>query len=577
MRASSGSMFDVRSLWWDNLVVDVRYGLRTLLKAPGFTLAVVATLALGIGANTAIFTVINSLLLRSLPYPDSERIVKIGRRTTSVSEPMFAFWEQHNPGFEDLSAFLPATNINLIGGDRPELATVIKASKNYFHLFGATPMLGRTFTAVDGQPGGPVVLLMSYGHWRDRFGGDQSIVGRTVNLGGSSCTVVGVLSPTFKPEPPADIWVPLQADATSTNAASLLSVVARLPRGMSIEQANSMIRVLSKRYAQADPKHFDREHQYQVSYLRREMTGNVRPALLILFGAVALVLLIACANVASLLLARAVGRQREVAIRSAIGASGSRIARQLLTESLLLAFAGGLLGLAVGSWGVHGLLALAPGDLPRIQELTASPALDPAVASFTFALAILTGIFFGLFPALQLSRPDLVSALKETSSQVSVGLKHSRMRSLLVAGEVTLAVVLLCAAVLLIRSFVAMHSVDPGFDRHNLLTMEISLDASLKSADAAALGHKLTDALERIPGVESAALASALPFWGRMDMVFNIPGHAPAEKYKFTGDVQWRFVTPKYFDVLKVPLVAGRLPREKEPTRIVVISHALAR
>ena len=565
------------SILVETVASDLRYAVRGLLKSPGFTLAVVGALALGIGANTAIFTVVNAVLLQPLPYPDSERIVRMGRTTVNASEPMFAFWEQNNPGFEDLTAYLPGARMNLIGGDRPELTDATKASKNYFRLFGGTPILGRTFTADDDRPGGPHVLVMSYGLWQRRFGRDRAILGKTLTFGGSSYTVIGVCSPMFKPEPSADLWIPLQADANSTNQAHILIAAARLPAGINLAQANSMMRVLGQRYIQTHPQQLGHDEQLQVAYLERQMTADVRPALLILWGAVGLVLLIACANVANLLLTRSLGRQREIAIRSAIGASRPRIIRQLLTDGLLLALAGGALGLALGRLGVRALLALTPPDLPRMQELTSTAPLDPTVTAFTFLIAVATGLLFALFPALQVSRPDLVSSLKESSSQAGSGLKHSRTRSLLVAAEVTIAVVLLCGAVLLIRSFAAMHRVDLGFDPHQLLTMEISLDADLKPTEADGLERKLVDSVERIPGVESAALASALPLRGGMDMVFDLSGHAPLEGFKFTGDVQWRFVSAHYFSVLRIPLRSGRLFHEQESARTVIISEAMAR
>jgi putative ABC transport system permease protein len=567
----------VPSAWLENFATDIQYAIRTLLKSPGFTLAVIGALALGIGANVAIFSVVNTVLLHPLPYPDSERIVRIGRSAINASEPMFAFWAQTNPGFEDLSAYLPISGMNLTSGERPEVVDAIKASKSYFRLFGATPILGRTFTTDDDRPGGPHVLVMSYGLWQRRFGGDAGILGKALNLGGSSYTVIGVCSPTIKPEPSADIWVPLQADVNSTNQAHILMVAGRLPPGVTLAQANAMMRVLGKRYIETHPQQLGQDEALQVTYLERQMTSDVRAALLVLLGAVGLVLLIACANIANLLLARSVGRQREIAIRSAIGASRSRIVGQLLTEALLLAIGGGALGLAFGRAGVVGLLALAPPDLPRIQELASVSALDPAVTAFTMLIAIVTGLLFGLFPALQVSRPDLVSALKESSSQAGAGLKHNRTRSLLVAAEVTIAVCLLSGAVLLIRSFVAMHRVNLGFDPRQMLTMEIAFDANLKSSESDVFGRKLVDAVERVPGVESAAFASALPLWGGMDMVFDLPGHAPLEGFKFTGDVQWRFVSAHYFDVLRIPLRSGRLFREQEPTHTVIISEAMAR
>jgi len=562
------------------LLQDLRYGLRMLAKNPGFTAVAVLTLALGIGANTALFTVVNTVLLHPLPYPDSGRIVNITRRGGgTVSVPMFTFWQQSNSLLEDLTAYdFVSGAVNLSGGDRPELVQGLKISQNYFRLFGANPILGRTITAEEDRPGGPQVLLLSYSLWQRRFGGNASIVGKTLTLGGAPYTLIGILSPRFQPYPPTDVWMPLQADPTSTNQAHTLMVSGRLPSGASLAQANSQMSVLGERYVQTHADQLGNDDKLQVSPMQQLMTGDIRPALLILLGAVGLVLLIACANVANLLLARAAGRQKEIAVRAALGAGRWRIGCQLLTESLLLTLIGGALGLALGSWGVRVLLTLTPGDLPRVEEMTRIPGLNPWVAGFTVLLSLVTGILFGLVPAIQVSRPDLTSSLNESSGRVGTGLKHNRARGILVVGEMAIAVILLCGAVLLMRSFALLHNVDPGFDARNLLTMKVSL-AGPKYASASVvdrLARQLAERVERIPGVQAAALANNLPFEDGIDMIFNIPGRPPAKGYKFTGDVQWRFVSARYFDTLRIPLRSGRLFRDQEPARTVVINEAMA-
>ena len=563
------------------LLHDLRQGCRVLVKSPGFALAVLATLALGIGANTALFTVVNTVLLRPLPYPDSGRIVNITREGGGTdSIPMFAYWEQNNSLFEDLTAYdFAGTGLNLSGGDRPELVQGLRVSRNYFRLFGARPILGRTFTPEEDRPSGPQTLLVSYGLWQRRFGGDPSILGKMISLGSAPYTLIGVLSPSFQPYPSADVWMPLQADPNSTNQAHFLMVSGRLPSGTTLAEANSRMAVMGKRYVQTHPEQLGNDDKLAVTPTQQQMTGDIRPALLILLGAVGLLLLIACANVANLLLARAAGRHREIAIRAAVGAGRGRIVRQLLTESLLLALGGGALGLAVGSWGVRALLALTPGDLPRVNEMGAIPALNAWVAGFTGLLSLLTGILFGLVPAIQVSRADLTSLLKESGSHSGASPKHTRVRSILVSAEVGIAVILLCGAVLLIRSFVALHSVEPGFDSRNLLTMKVSLGgpklASASVVDRTA--RQWAERVERMPGVETAAMASSLPFEGGPDMIFNIPGRPPLEGYKFTGDVQWRFVSAHYFAALRIPLRSGRLFRDQEPARTVVINEAMAR
>jgi predicted permease len=551
------------------------------VKSPGFTLAVLATLALGIGANTALFTVINTVLLHPLPYPESGRMVNITRRGGgSDSVPMFTYWEQNNSLFEDLTAYdFIASGLNLSGGDRPELVQGLHVSHNYFRLFAAKPILGRAFTPQEDRPGGPHVLLVSYGLWQRQFGGDPSIVGKAISLGGAPYTLIGVLSPSFQPYPPADVWMPLQADPNSTNQAHILMASGRLPSGTTLAEANSRMSVMGKRYVQTHPDQLGNDDKLVVTPTQQQMTGNIRPALLILLGAVGLLLLIACANVANLVLARAAGRHREIAIRAAIGAGRGRILRQLLTESLLLALGGGGLGLALGSWGVRALLALTPGDLPRMGEMAAIPALDPWVAGFTAMLSLLTGILFGLVPAIQVSRADLTSLLKGSGGGSGDSLKHNRARGALVSAEVGIAVILLCGAVLLIRSFAALHSVEPGFDLRNLLTMKVSLSgpklASASVVDRTA--RQWVERVERLPGVEAAAMANNPPFENGIDMIFNIPGRPPLEGYKFTGDVQWRFVSAHYFAALRIPLRSGRLFRDQEPARTVVINEAMAR
>jgi putative ABC transport system permease protein len=563
-----------------SLFIDFQHALRMLRRSLSFTITAVAALALGIGANTAIFTVINTVIFRPLPYPNSDRIVNIGRPGSGgISEPLFTFWTQNNPGFEDLAAYHAGASMNLNGGDRPELVATVTASRNYFRLFGAHPILGRTFAAAEDAPGGARVLVLSYGLWQRRFNSDPKILGKTIALGGAPYAVAGILSPGFQPIPPADVWIPLQADPNSTNQASTLTVAARLAGETTIAQANAQIATVNKRYVETHSQQFRIDPRIQVAPMQQQITGDIRPALLILLGAVGLVLLIACANVANLLLARATARQKEIAIRAALGAGRGRIVRQLLTESFLLALAGGGVGLALGSWAVRALLAFMPGDLPRLPEIASIPALDPRVAAFTLLTTIASAALFGLVPAFHLARTELTVALNESGGRAGASRKQNRARGLLVATEMAIAVVLLCGALLMIRSFAAMHSANLGFNPRNLLTMEVSLAGPgySKSSAVDRLAKQFTDRAERIPGVESVALASALPLWGRMDMIFDIPGRVPAAGHQFIGDVQWRFVSAHYFDVLQIPLLAGRLLHDREPGRTLVISQTMAR
>ena len=413
----------------NELVADVHYGIRQLRRTPGFTAVAVITIALGIGANTAMFTIVNAILLHPLPYPDSDRIVDVLPQTckgcgASDTVPMFTFLLQNNPGLEDLTARLQgALSVNLNGGERPEMVPALKVSRHYFRLFGANPLLGRTFSPDEDQPGGREVLLMSYGLWERRFGGDPAILGKTITLGGTPYAVIGVLAPAFRPYPSADVWIPLQADAGSTDQAHILTVSGRLPRSTTLLEVNSWIALTGRRYVETHPEQRGRDDKLNVIPILQQMTGDVRPELLILMGAVGLVLLIACANVASLMLARGMGRQKEITVRAAIGAGRGRILQQLLTESVLLAAAGGALGLTLASLGVRAVLAVAPGNVPRIGELAAVTPLDPRAAGFTVLLSVLTGVAFGVFPALQLSRTNLACFLKESGGRIGASLK----------------------------------------------------------------------------------------------------------------------------------------------------------
>jgi predicted permease len=563
------------------LPLGLRYAVRMLRKSPGFTLIAVAVIAGGIGANTAIFTVVNAVLLKPLPYPGSERIVNIVRGDGgSISPPMFAHWAQEDSGMDELAAYdSHSAGINLGGADRPELVRTLHVSRNYFRLFGAAPVAGRTFTANEDLPGGAHVLLMSYDLWQRHFGGETALLGRTVDLAGAPYTVIGILSPSFRSNPLSEIWLPLQLDPNSRNQAHTLTAAGRLRPDVTLAEANARMRVIGVRYVRDHPESRGDDDRCSVQTMQSRLTGDAEPSLLILLGAVGLVLLIACANVANLLLARAAGRQREMAIRAAVGASRLRLAGQLLAESLLLSALGATLGLALGAWGVRILLNFAPGNLPRAEELAAAPVLDPVILAFTVGLAGVTTILFGIVPALRISRVDLSSTLKQLSGCSPSGFKTNRLGGLLVAGEMALAVVLLCAALLLVRSFLVLHNVKPGFDARSVLSLQASL-AGKRYATAARvnqLGALLVERVERVPGVDSAALTSSTPLEGDMDMIFTIPGRPLPSGAKFHGDVLWRFVSGSYFRVLQIPLLAGRVFREAEPGRTVVINEAMAR
>ncbi|MBI3695028.1 MAG: ABC transporter permease [Acidobacteria bacterium] len=576
----------------ESFAADLRHAWRVLWKSPSFTLIAVAALAFGVGANTAIFSVVNAVLLRPLPYPESDQLVFLERQYrqgtgNSASIPKFTVWKQYNRTIENMSAYdFAGPGLNLGSGDRPEQVKAVHVSLDYFRLFGATPMLGRTFLPEEDRPGGPRVAVLSNGLWKRRFGADPALAGKAVLLGGEPYTVVGILPHDFQPDPPAEIWLPLQADPASTNQGHYLRVAARLRRGATLEAANAELKLAGEQFRRLHPNWMDQGESVVVLPMQQLVVGNVRPALLILAGAVSFVLLIACANVANLLLARAAGRQKEMAVRAAIGAGRGRLVRQLLTESILLAALGGLLGLLLGSWGVRVLLAFSPGDIPRIGDLAAAPAfalLDWRVLAFTGGIALLTGVLFGLMPALQLSRTDLSSTLKDAGGRSGSALRQSRTRGLLVVTETALALVLLIGATLMIRTFVGLRNVKPGFDPHNILTMQMSMAASRYSttAQVEAFERQAVQRIESLPGVVAASPAVCLPVQNfGIDLPFTIEGRPLAGNNRYHGDEYWRYVGPRYFDVFRIPLLRGRLFRENDNSKaapVVIINEALAR
>jgi putative ABC transport system permease protein len=576
----------------ESFAADVRHAVRVLVKSPGFSLVAISALALGIGANTAIFSVVNAVLLSPLPYPQAERIVKLGRSYKdsevgySVSLPKFFAWKQAQ-ALEATAAYDQiGPGFNLGGGDRPEQVKSIHVSREFFKVFGVAPMLGRTFDAQEDLPHGPSVAILSHNLWKTHFGADPRIVGRAIILNGDPHTVIGVMPDGFQSDPVAQIWVPLQADPNSANQGHYLAVAARLRADATLKGANAQLKIIGDQFRRANPKVMGSDESVAAVPMREAMVGDVKPALLILTGAVGLVLLIACANVANLLLARAAGRQRELAIRTAIGASRGRIVRQLLTESVLLAGAGGALGFALGAWGVRALLVLVPGNLPRITDSnganSAIQLFDWRIAAFTIGVSLATGILFGLFPALRISRPDLNSTLKEASSRAGTGLRHNRTRSLLVVTEMALALVLLVGAALLIRSFAALRDVQPGFDSHHLLTLQTSMGGGAYSTTAKVTNftREVLRRIESLPGVEAAATTLMLPIECCVDLPFSIEGRQNKAGDQYAGDEQWRSISPHYFAAFKIPLFRGRIFNEGDTAKssaVVIINDAMAK
>jgi predicted permease len=563
---------------------DVKHSLQILRKNPGFTIAAVAALALGIGANTAIFSVVNTVLLKPLTYPDADRMVNFLVPAAEIANdlhniPEFHLFERQTKIFKKVVAFDNAgPGFNLTGGSRPEQVDGIHVTEGYFRVYGAPVALGRTFTPQEDSPHGGKVVVLSYGLWQRKFDGDPAIVGKSISLGNEPYTVVGVIGKDFLGVVQADLWLPFQFDPASTDMNVFFFMTGVLQPGVTVAQANAELAALSSEYLREYPKGWDPHPR--VGPLRDSIIGDARNSLLMMLGAVALVLLISCANVANLLLVRATVRKRELAIRSALGAGRARIVRQLLTESVLLSLAGGILGMALGFVGMRALLAVSPAGLPRIGEDGSAIGMDWRVLGFTLGVSLLTGILFGLFPAFSASRSDLNSALKESGNRSGTGFREGKARSLLVVSEVSLALVLLIGAALLIRTFIVLHEVGPGFDAHNVLTMEMSLNGP-RYQNTAGLAQLLRDGRNRLnalPGVELAAAG----FWRPIDVEdgtggFHIVGR-PVEK-DCCGS-KWMSITPGYLSLFKIPVLRGRDFTENDKAgapRVALINEAFAR
>jgi putative ABC transport system permease protein len=579
-------------LWLETLWQDVRFATRMLRKNPGFTAVAVMTIALGIGANAAIFSVVNAVLLQPLPYPQPDRLVELERSYPktqedsgpSVSIPKFMVWREQTQVFQAVAAYdIAGPGINLTGIDIPAQVKGIHASADYFAVFGAPLAAGRTYTSDEDRPGGPHVVVISNGLWRGRFGGDPAIIGKTIELTGDPYQIIGVLGPSFKTEAPLDVWLPLQADPNSTDQGHYLLCTARLGAGVTLAQANAAMKVAAEEFRRKFPgPAMDANESAAAIPLVDLVVKDVRPALLILLGAVGFVLLIACANVASLQLARAAMRKREIAIRTALGAGRRRIVCQLLTESALLSLAGGALGLILGYAGVRASLAANSVDIPRIGDQGSGVTLDWRVLAFTLLVALVTGIVFGLIPAFSGSRSDLNTTLKENSSRGSSGFRQNKTRSILVVTEMALALILLVGAALLLRTFETMRSEALGFDARNVLTMEMSLSGTRfeKRAGVDAAVREVERRVDALPGVEAVASTCCLPVGGLgVDLPFAIEGQTPADGSN-NGDEQWRDVSSQYFQVFRIPLLSGRPFTDRDDAgsdHIVVINDAMAK
>jgi predicted permease len=561
---------------------DLRYGARMLLKQPGLALVAVFTLALGIGANSAIFSVVNGVLLRPMPLEDPDRLIKIwetflpgGQGTASV--PNLKDWREQNTVFKGIAAY-QFSSFNLRGLESPERLQGATVSPNFFDVVGIRPRLGRAFQIGEDEAGRSRVALLSHRLWQRAFGGDAGVVGKEIPLNGENYTVIGVMPPAFRfPSRLTEIWVPLviPPDQVNNRDNHWMFTLARLEPDASFEQAREQMAAIAKRIEQQYPDSQAGRSVFLIP-LQEETVQSVRPALRELMFAVGFVLLIACANVANLLLGRATSRRREIAVRTALGAGRLRIVRQLLTESLLLAAAGGALGLALAKWGVEALLVLAEDFLPRANEV----GLDWRVATFTAALSLLTGVFFGLIPALQSSRVDLQSALREGAGG-GVSAQTNRLRSALVVMEVAATLVLLIGAGLLIKSFIRLYETDLGFKAENVLTMSLALpQAKYPDVQAAAAFHqKLVERVSSLPGARSAGVINYLPVqqWG-----FNggiaIEGQGPYEPGR-EPLAEFRAISPDYFRTMSVPLISARFFTAQDQSNsapVVIVNQTLA-
>ncbi|MDQ5837637.1 MAG: ABC transporter permease, partial [Acidobacteriota bacterium] len=537
------------------LLQDVRYGLRAMSKSPGFTLVAVFTLALGIGANTAIFSVVSAVLLRPLPYPEAERLVYVGQQYggefSGSGEPKFLFWREQSRSFEALACYsgYGGAGGNLAGGREAEYVGGLRVSEDFFRALGVYPSMGRPFTHDEDTPGGPRVAILSDGLWRRSFGADRDLIGKTVQLNGQPLTVVGVMPPQFRFSSGADLFVPMRAQPRN-NVDPNAEVVGRLKPGVSLQQAQAELKVIAEKYRAAFPGQMMANESVGAEPYQDLFTEGVAKYLWIFLGAVSLLLLIACANVANLQLSRATARQREIAVRMALGASGGRIVRQLLTEGLLLALAGGAAGLLIAAWGMEVLTALIPqGFLPRVAEVR----LDWRVLVFALAASVLTGLLFGAAPAWQARRTDVNASLKKSAGRGASA--RGRLRGALVVAEVALSLVLLVGAGLLVRTFTNLLAVAPGFDPRGVLTFQVNLGGEHYNTTekSAAFFRDALGRISRLPGVEAAAVTNRLP----LDWQFNMPVNFP-DKPEQGQSLQVRMITPDYFRVMKIDVRQGR-------------------
>ncbi|MBV9927383.1 MAG: ABC transporter permease [Acidobacteria bacterium] len=578
----------------ETFLQDVRYGARVLAKHKGFTAVAVLTLALGIGANTAIFSAVNDLLLRPLPYTDADRVVMLwevtpeGRHMNTTSRANFREWRAQGGSFESVAAFSDQ-RLALTGGGEPEEVSVQLATPELFKVLGVEPSLGRVLAEDDARADSAGVVI-SHAFWKRRFGGDPGVIGKGLTLNGEPYTVVGVMPQGFQwhirqrsgTGKPAEVWMVLQMPQPGAGGANergrFLSVVARLKRGVSFEQADAELKTIHRRLEQDST--YNKNYTAEVIPLREQLVGNVRPALWVLLGAVGLVLLIACANVANLLLSRVAAREREIALRTALGARRSRVIRQLLTESLLLSLLGSALGLLVAWWGIGALVRISPRDLVSLQNV----GINTTVLLWTLGVTLLTSVLFGIAPALEATRVNLSDALKDGGKGGDAqGSRSRRLRGALVVGEVALALMLLAGAGLLVKSFVQLRQINTGFETENVLTMVLPVPTTRYKEDPEFVAF-FRQALERVralPGVRSAGIVNYLPLYGGLGSAtgFDVGGQ-PAAPPGMGPSTNVRVADSEYFKAMGIPLRRGRTftdAENSEPRHVILVSESFAR
>jgi putative ABC transport system permease protein len=573
----------------ETFLKDLRYAFRMMLKNPGFTAVAIIALALGIGANTAIFSVVNALLINPLPYKDASRLVWIwgsnpGRdiEQETASAPDYIDWKTQNQSFEEMGAF-SRTRVTLTGEGEPEIFLGAVVTDGFFATLGAQPRIGRLFLPEEDKPGAERRVILSEGLWQRRFGGDPQILERKITLNGNPFIVVGVMPADFlNPRPgdtqPTEVWIPLRQDYNKAGRRSdFLGVIARLKADVSLEQARAEMKTIAAALEQQYPNSNAGWTTKTIS-LHERFFGDIRPALLVLMGAVCFLLLIACANIANLLLARSASRRKEVAIRAALGASRRRVVQQLLTESIILALAGGVFGLLLAVWGIEALVALAPSNIPRLSSI----GLDPQVLTFTLSVSLITGIIFGLLPALQASNPHLIDNLKEGGRDSSDTVRGNRLRGILAAAEIGLALVLLIGAGLMARSFNTLQNVDPGFDPARVLTTQMLLPGARYGEDPKVIDftNRFVEQVSAMPGVEAVGIIDTVPLSGGGNVLsFTIEGAPPVGEDE-ASDAEAFSASGSYFKAMGIPLKRGRLFNEQDTVEapgVMLISETMAR